>query len=234
MTSSILIRRQFPMFADSRRSRSGSGRARPVQPVQRPVLHGRRRDDAAFKRLHRRSTSPARRAASCRSCSRTTSSRTRTTCSSRPTRSATDNWTTLPDSKATRPRHRASCSPAGRLGLASLHPFLTHYQTSTPVRHRRPTGTDGGAWNAATGNSGAGRTGASTCALRRQADRGLDHRRTDPGLARARRLGRRRQGHARRRHGRRDVVRGRQPRLDDRPAARGHRQPGERLGARQE
>jgi murein tripeptide amidase MpaA len=59
-------------------------------------------------------------------------------------------WTTLPDLNGNTSTSTGESCPAG---WRELHPQLDHYQTLTGDACS-PTGTSGGAWNAATGNSG--------------------------------------------------------------------------------
>jgi hypothetical protein len=63
-----------------------------------------------------------------------------------------DDWTTLPDLNGhTSPDTGLSC-PAG---WDTLHPQLRYYQTVTSPTTCSSTGSNGGTWNAASGNSGA-------------------------------------------------------------------------------
>jgi hypothetical protein len=65
-------------------------------------------------------------------------------------------WTTLPDSSATPHTSQdtgESCKAENSGGWRTLHPFLDHYQTQAGATACTPTGTGGGVWNAASGNS---------------------------------------------------------------------------------
>src|SRR5262245_30096227 len=62
-----------------------------------------------------------------------------------------DNWTTLPDANGNTTTDTGQSCPAG---WVTLHPQLAHYQTWDGVGACTSTGTNGGAWNAASGNSG--------------------------------------------------------------------------------
>ena len=61
-----------------------------------------------------------------------------------------DDWTTLPDANGHTSNDLGNPCPF----WLELHPFLTHYQTDNGDDTCSPTGSGGGAWNAATGNSG--------------------------------------------------------------------------------
>ena len=60
-------------------------------------------------------------------------------------------WTTLPDANGHTSQDTGDSCPAG---WRDLHPHLDHYQTLNADGTCSPTGTSGGAWNAASGNSG--------------------------------------------------------------------------------
>jgi hypothetical protein len=61
-----------------------------------------------------------------------------------------DNWTTLPDANGNTTRDTGESCPSGWF---ELHPFLEHYQTLNEDGSCSPTGTGGGEWHAASGNS---------------------------------------------------------------------------------
>ena len=157
-------RRRLP-----RRTASGTGtRSTPTCSTRRRATHrravrllpGRRPDLQAPEPAPSRSR---RRRRSCRSGSTATPSRTGTSSSSRPTPSAQDDWTTLPDANGHTSQDTGFAARSG----SSLHPFLAHYQTPAatcaPDRHHRRV--VGGHRQRATATS----SGASTCRrLRRQ------------------------------------------------------------------
>jgi hypothetical protein len=62
-----------------------------------------------------------------------------------------DDWTTLPDANGNTTTDPGQSCPAG---WVQLHPQLAHYQTWDGVDSCTSTGTNGGVWNAASGNSG--------------------------------------------------------------------------------
>src|SRR5262245_44933141 len=62
-----------------------------------------------------------------------------------------DDWTTLPDANGNTTTSPGQSCPAG---WVTLHPQLAHYQTFDGVNSCTSTGTNDGAWNAASGNSG--------------------------------------------------------------------------------
>ena len=61
-----------------------------------------------------------------------------------------DNWTTLPDANGHTSRDTGDSCPEGWF---ELHPHLQHYQTLNADGTCSPTGTGGGEWHAASGNS---------------------------------------------------------------------------------
>ncbi len=61
-------------------------------------------------------------------------------------------WTTLPDSSAT-PHTSQDTGDSCPEGWFELHPFLEHYQTLNADGTCSPSGSGGGQWNAASGNS---------------------------------------------------------------------------------
>jgi hypothetical protein len=61
-----------------------------------------------------------------------------------------DDWTTLPDANGHTSQDTGDSCPAG---WRDLHPQLDHYQTLNADGTCSPTGSSGGAWHAASGNS---------------------------------------------------------------------------------
>jgi hypothetical protein len=61
-----------------------------------------------------------------------------------------DDWTTLPDANGATSTDTGESCPEGWF---ELHPWLEHYQTLNEDGTCSPTGTGGGSWNAASGNS---------------------------------------------------------------------------------
>jgi zinc carboxypeptidase len=66
-----------------------------------------------------------------------------------------NNWTTLPDANGnTTTDTGESCKAENSGGWRTIHPQMDFYQTQVGTASCNPTGSNGGAWNAASGNSG--------------------------------------------------------------------------------